>query len=353
MARGLLSPTRRKSGFTLIELLVVIAIIAVLIGLLLPAVQKVREAAARMSCGNNLKQLGLAVHNYHDTAGSLPPVRIGNGDGWASWMVLILPYVEQNNIYQLWDLSKKYSVQSVAAQQAQVKTYLCPSRRGPGALSTQETFDSADNVTPPPWNSSGSQYRFTAPNNPPGSLTDYAANVGTFYGTFEYDQPASGRPSNGAWFAVTANGPIILPTLTVTGSSGQTTQVLTSWKSSVTIQSITDGTSNTFLVGEKHVPASALGRLKAGDGPAFSGAWTSYMGRVAGLEDPLARGPNDLTKSLNGDAFWARKFGSWHSGVVQFVFCDGSVKGVKDTIDTENLRRLSDRRDGLVINAFD
>jgi prepilin-type N-terminal cleavage/methylation domain-containing protein/prepilin-type processing-associated H-X9-DG protein len=344
-------PGRR--GFTLIELLVVIAIIAVLIGLLLPAVQKVREAAARMSCGNNLKQLGLAVHNYHDTTGTFPPVRIGNGDGWASWMVLILPYVEQNNMYQLWDLSKKYSVQSTAAQQAQVKTFLCPSRRSTG-LSTQETFDSADSNVPPPWDSTGSQYRFTAPNNPPGSLTDYAANVGTFYGINEYDQPASGRPANGTWFSVNANGPIILATATITGSSGQTTQTVTTWKSNVNMSGISDGTSNTLLIGEKHVPQSGLGRLKAGDGPAFSGAWTSYNGRVAGIEDPLARGPTDLTKSLNGDAFWARRFGSWHSGgTVQFVFCDGSVKSIQSTIDTDTLRRLSDRRDGLVISAYD
>ena len=94
-------------------------------------------------------------------------------------MVLILPYIEQDNVFRLWDLSKKYAAQTPAARQAQVKTFLCPSRRGPGELSRQETFDSADATVPPPWDSSGSQFRFSAANNPPGAVTDYAANVGT------------------------------------------------------------------------------------------------------------------------------------------------------------------------------
>jgi prepilin-type N-terminal cleavage/methylation domain-containing protein/prepilin-type processing-associated H-X9-DG protein len=110
---------RRRRAFTLIELLVVIAIIAVLIGLLLPAVQKVREAAARAQCSNNLKQLGLGLHNYADTNRLFPDEKAG-----ASFYTVLLPYVEQENLYQ--------SVQAGGDPQP-VKTYLCPSRRGPEA----------------------------------------------------------------------------------------------------------------------------------------------------------------------------------------------------------------------------
>src|SRR3954447_9903066 len=132
---------RRSSGFTLIELLVVIAIIAILFGLLLPAVQKVRDAAARIKCANNLKQLGIATQAFHDATGFLVPTTVSEAvnvpaslptvtdpDGYASWAVLLLPYVEQDATYRLWDLRKPASRQVAAAYQQQIPIYLCPGR---------------------------------------------------------------------------------------------------------------------------------------------------------------------------------------------------------------------------------
>ena len=132
----------KRRAFTLIELLVVIAIISTLIGMLLPAVQRAREAASRMSCGNNLKQIGLALHMYHNDIDRLPPSRIPSYEptivvnganvpwptGTGTWAVVILPYLEQDNLYRQWNLSALYYNQNSIARTTPVKGYFCPSR---------------------------------------------------------------------------------------------------------------------------------------------------------------------------------------------------------------------------------
>ena len=164
-----------RSGFTLIELLVVIAIIAVLIALLLPAVQQAREAARRSQCKNNLKQIGLAIQNFHDVKGALPSSRMGPQH--ASWFVQILPYIDQVALYKQWSLNNTYYLQAASARTTSVPMFYCPSRRA-SSLSTQ--FEVSSTGLP-----DLQQY--------PGALGDYAANGGQFVNAI-VDNPLAMEP---------------------------------------------------------------------------------------------------------------------------------------------------------------
>jgi prepilin-type N-terminal cleavage/methylation domain-containing protein/prepilin-type processing-associated H-X9-DG protein len=295
----------QQRGFTLIELLVVIAIIAILIGLLLPAVQKVREAAARMKCQNNLKQIGIAVHSYHDALGKLPPARIEYR--YVAWPVLILPFIEQDNLYKQFSLTAMVSAQPSAALQATVPTYQCPSRRSSNQLSTQNDATA------------------TGQN---GSLGDFAT----------VDGPDGNDPP---FRRVSAAGMIVV----ASGTSGSAAN----WKSQTSLTSVTDGLSSTLMIGEKHLRTADIGKDSGGDGPIMGGFAYSFMrvaggtGGGSGAEWPMGNGPTD---NVGGQALAV--FGSWHPGSVNFVWGDGSVRSLKFNIDSVTLARLTTRAIGTV-----
>src|SRR5262245_46144398 len=305
----------RRRGFTLIELLVVIAIIAVLIGLLLPAVQKVREAAQRAKCKNNLKQIGLAMHNYHGAIGRFPAGYLATnpgpdladerGPGWG-WGTLLLPYLEQDSLYRQIQIPKDITDPAhQVVRTTSLSVYLCPSDPG----ETIFGVDSRDDAEP---------YL--------NLLKDTAGNVvrvarGNYVGV-------SGQPE------ITPDPGFLSPD----PDRGPARRGMLYRNSNVRVEDVADGTSNTVFVGERSsnlAYATWIGAVTGGQVPAKipdpfgigpEGACVLILGHTGDEGDVPPHTPNSAVNHV--DDFW-----SFHSQGVNFLFADGSVRSIQNSIN--------------------
>ena len=318
---------RFGGGFTLIELLVVIAIIAILIGLLLPAVQKVREAAARMKCQNQIKQIALAVHNYHDVNSQLPPS--ADHVNQLSWHVFILPFIEQTALFD--QISKAPGAYTDAGKNTpfgltRVAAYICPS-----CPIDREQTAAPHNATPS---------EFIPANTGEGPYTTH------YYGV---NGPRGTNAATGQAYQVVMSG-----TTTPTHEGVPVAaQGMFQKDSKVTLTTITDGTSNTLMIAEMSwfVQTTSYGTRYR--------SWLRGTNGNPGVVTGFVVGSRNVTNAINS-IFTANvvvpyndvPFGSMHTGGANFGLGDGSVRFIQQSIDMNTYRALASRNGGEVIANF-
>ncbi len=333
---------RLRAGFTLVELLVVIAIIGILVGLLLPAVQAAREAARALQCQNNLHQIGLATHLFHDSHRAFPPARYqprpdasldrACGGSETTWLVRIMPYLEQASAESRWDYSQPYVEHEDDVRGFTLASYCCPSRRsvsdaiGTGILAgTSTTWIRLPCGCSVPVTTKSSQ-------RVSGAVGDYGGNHG------DLSPGAFGLPGD---FFFGGNGTGVI----ISSHAKCTSGVPVDWSDKVRMGDVMDGLSNTLMAGEMHVPIGKLG-MSPEDAFIFNGDHVFNSTRVGGPTVPIIEDNRD---SSNGLVSW----GSWHPSVCHFTLADGSVRGISKGIDTETLGNLGNRRDGSVTSYGD
>jgi prepilin-type N-terminal cleavage/methylation domain-containing protein/prepilin-type processing-associated H-X9-DG protein len=321
-----------RRAFTLIELLVVIAIIAILIGLLLPAVQKVREAAARMKCQNNLKQLSLALHNYHDATGTLPPGTqstvagdMGSGcsanqgetnqKGRAPWSVLILPFIEQQNRLSLFNLNASFN--GLISDNNQSGTAMAPQSVN---VNEQKKANHAFHCPADP-RSGGDSWHTNYVAVQGGGATATCSNTAVH----NYIQ----------WFN---NGVLY-------------------HNSHVKFADITDGTTNTFMLGENGHgagPEAAQSTLSTGVQVTYSVSWAATARITATANIPVNQSAAADPMNVTSISPWNRTFSSKHvGGGVNFALCDGSVRFFSNSMDLNSYRQMGTRADGFPVGSVE
>ena len=352
----------RRAAFTLVELLVVIAIIGILLALLLPAVQAAREAARRSQCANHLKQIGLAANNFESTNKAIVPSYL-SGLGHATWLVMLMPYLEQTVLYQDSNLNIQYYSLPPQVREQQISIYYCPSRRAPPQLSI--SGDRRGTAGDPP----GAHL--------PGALTDYSmcAGDGSIYPIFGAEICLKGKKTFSVCFNETTGYSRTTHDFTVpttrsgilTGNPDDGTARYTGWKIFRKVAHITDGLSNTLMVGEKHLQPNEIGHALLGDGSYMLDDHPTRSVRLAGpgwpQQDLASQGipidpyPNAFPIASSPEYKFPTNemigiFGSAHlGGVTQFVFADGSVHQITPEIDILVLGNLANIQDGQVISA--